>query len=197
MTKGQQKPTLYRPATYHIKVPGVLDASWEDWVDGIMTTEGESEATLVTTLITTVDQAALQGLLRRLYGRRGFFQYQMAVPTSAAAAILECVRQINKTDQRPYLAILKAFGSRRSPGLLSFPIEGLTFALDFANRGESTLRLLERFDNVVHEAKGRVYFAKDGHMSAQMIHSTYPRIKEFARYVDTLFCSDFWRRATS
>jgi FAD/FMN-containing dehydrogenase len=133
----------------------------------------------------------------RLYGRRGFFQYQMAVPTSAAAAIPECVRQINKTDQRPCLAVLKAFGSRRSPGLLSFPIEGLTFALDFPNRGASTLRLLQRLDNVVREAKGRVYLAKDSHMSAQMIHSTYPRIEEFAGYVDTLFCSDFWRRATS
>ena len=133
----------------------------------------------------------------RLYGPRGFFQYQMAVPTSASAAIPECVRQVNKTDQRPYLAVLKAFGSRRSPGLLSFPIEGLTFALDFPNRGASTLRLLERLDTVVREAKGRVYLAKDSHMSAQMIHSTYSRIEEFAGYIDSLFCSDLWRRATS
>jgi FAD/FMN-containing dehydrogenase len=132
----------------------------------------------------------------RLYGRRGFFQYQLAVPASAAAAIPECVLQIDKTDdQRPYLAVLKAFGSRRSPGLLSFPIEGLTFALDFPNKGASTLRLLEKLDAVVREAKGRVYLAKDGRMSAQMIRSTYPRIEEFAAYADSTFCSDLWRRA--
>ena len=133
----------------------------------------------------------------RLYGRRGFFQYQMAVPTSAATAILECVRQVNKTDQGPHLAVLKAFGSRRSPGLLSFPIEGLTFALDFPNKGTSTLRLLDKLDAVVCEAKGRVYLAKDGRMSAQMIRSTYPRIDEFSGYVDSSLCSDLWRRATS
>jgi FAD/FMN-containing dehydrogenase len=133
----------------------------------------------------------------RLYGRRGFFQYQMAVPTSAATAILECVRQVNETDQRPHLAVLKAFGSRRSPGLLSFPIEGLTFALDFPNKGTSTLRLLDKLDAVVREAKGRVYLAKDGRMSAQMIRSTYPRIEEFSGYVDSSLCSDLWRRVTS
>jgi L-gulonolactone oxidase len=131
----------------------------------------------------------------RLYGRRGFFQYQLVVPSSAAAAIPECMRQINKTDQRPHLAVLKAFGPRRSPGLLSFPVAGLTFALDFPNKGVSTLQLLERLDAVVREAKGRIYLAKDGRMSSQMIHSTYPRIEEFVAYTDPVFCSDLWRRA--
>ena len=131
----------------------------------------------------------------RLYGRRGFFQYQLVVPSSATAAILECARQISKTDQRPSLAVLKAFGSRRSSGLLSFPMEGLTFALDFPNKGLSTLRLLERLDAVTREAKGRVYLAKDSRMSAQMIHSIYPRMEEFAAHVDPAFCSDLWKRA--
>jgi len=80
---------------------------------------------------------------------------------------------------------------------LSFPIEGLTFALDFPNKGTSTLRLLDKLDAVVCEAKGRVYLAKDGRMSAQMIRSTYPRIDEFSGYVDSSLCSDLWRRATS
>jgi FAD/FMN-containing dehydrogenase len=133
----------------------------------------------------------------RLYGRRGFFQYQLVVPTLATAAIPECVRQISKTDQRPSLAVLKAFGSRRSPGLLSFPVEGLTFALDFPNKGRPTLRLLERLDAVVREAKGRVYLAKDGHMSTQTIHALYPRMGEFAAHVDSAFCSDLWKRATA
>ena len=68
MNKDKCKLTLHQPETYHIKVPGVLDESWADWVDGMtVTTEGGSDAQPVTTLISTVDQAALQGLLRRLY----------------------------------------------------------------------------------------------------------------------------------
>ena len=133
----------------------------------------------------------------RLYGRRGFFQYQFVVPISATAAIPECIRQISNMDQQPSLGVLKAFGSHRSLGLLSFPIEGLTFALDFPNKGLSTLRLLERLDAVVREAKGRIYLAKDGRMSAQMIHANYPRMEEFAAHVDRAFCSDLWKRATA
>jgi hypothetical protein len=66
--KVKQKLTLDRPATYEIKVPGHLDASWSDWADRItITVESEGEGPPVTTLTGTVDQAALQGLLRRLY----------------------------------------------------------------------------------------------------------------------------------
>jgi hypothetical protein len=60
--------TLDRPATYQIKVPGHLDESWSDWVGGMtIVVEAEGDGPPVTTLTGTVDQAALQGLLRRLY----------------------------------------------------------------------------------------------------------------------------------
>jgi hypothetical protein len=61
-------PTLDRPAVYEIKVPGELDESWSDWVGGMMiTVESEGDEPPVTTLTGSLDQAALQGLLRRLY----------------------------------------------------------------------------------------------------------------------------------
>jgi hypothetical protein len=68
MKEDKLRLTLDRPATYQIKVPGELDESWSDWA-GVMTiTVGsEGEGPPVTTLTGTVDQAALQGLLRRLY----------------------------------------------------------------------------------------------------------------------------------
>ena len=68
MNKVRQRPTLDRPATYQIQVPGELDESWSDWV-GEMTirVESEGEGPPVTTLTGSLDQAALQGLLRRLY----------------------------------------------------------------------------------------------------------------------------------
>ena len=68
MKKLRQKLTLDRPATYQIQVPGELDESWSDWAGGMtITVEIEGEGPPVTTLTGTVDQAALQGLLRRLY----------------------------------------------------------------------------------------------------------------------------------
>ena len=64
----KQKPTLDRPATYQVQVPGELDESWSDWVAGMtIAVESEGEGPPVTTLTGTMDQAALHGVLRRLY----------------------------------------------------------------------------------------------------------------------------------
>ena len=66
--KAKQKLTLDRPATYQIKVPGHLDESWSKWAEGTrVTVESDSDGLTVTTLSGTFDQAALHGLLRRLY----------------------------------------------------------------------------------------------------------------------------------
>ena len=68
MEKPKRKLTLDRPVTYRIRVPGHLDESWSDWVEGMTIAAGsEADGSPVTTLTGTVDQAALHGLLRRLY----------------------------------------------------------------------------------------------------------------------------------
>jgi hypothetical protein len=68
MKKREQKLSLDRPATYQIRVPGELDESWSDWAGGMtITVESEDDGPPVTALTGTIDQAALQGLLRRLY----------------------------------------------------------------------------------------------------------------------------------
>jgi hypothetical protein len=68
MAKAEKKLTLYRPVTYQIKVPGYLDESWSDWAGGMaITFESADDGPPVTTLTGALDQAALQGLLRRLY----------------------------------------------------------------------------------------------------------------------------------
>ena len=68
MKEVKHKLTLDRPATYQIQVPGELDARWSDWAGGMtIAVESEGGCPPVTTLTGTVDQAALQGLLRRLY----------------------------------------------------------------------------------------------------------------------------------
>ena len=68
MKKSKRELTLYKPATYQIKVPGEIGESWSDWAEGMtIAVESEGDGPPVTILTGTLDQAALQGLLRRLY----------------------------------------------------------------------------------------------------------------------------------
>lgn len=133
----------------------------------------------------------------RLYGPRGFYQYQCVVPPGQARdAVGELLARIAASGQGSMLAVLKSFGTRTSPGLMSFPRPGVTLALDFPNLGERTLRLLKRLDDVTREAGGAVYPAKDARMSAEDFQAYFPRWREFSTWVDPRFSSSFWRRVT-
>ncbi|MCH7644406.1 MAG: FAD-binding oxidoreductase [Myxococcales bacterium] len=133
----------------------------------------------------------------RIYGKRGFYQYQFLVPNDAEGGFQEILRRISASRQGSFLAILKRLGRIASPGLMSFPREGLTLALDFPNRGQTTLDLLEELDDVVRAAGGCVYPAKDARMSAASFQSYYPQWKEFSHTLDPRFSSSFWRRVTA
>jgi FAD/FMN-containing dehydrogenase len=133
----------------------------------------------------------------RLYGPRGFYQYQCVVPGTvgrdATAALLETIAA---SGLGSFLAVLKLFGSPSSPGMLSFPRHGITLALDFPNRGEPLERLFRKLDEIVQEADGRLYPAKDGRMPGSLFRRGYPRWAEFAKYIDPRTSSSFWRRVT-
>jgi len=133
----------------------------------------------------------------RIYGKRGFYQYQFVVPSEALDAFREILLRISSSRQGSFLVILKKFGTATSPGLMSFPREGLTLALDFPNRGQTTLDLLDELDRLVQQAGGCVYPAKDARMSAASFQLYYPQWKEFARTIDPRFSSSFWRRVTA
>lgn len=131
----------------------------------------------------------------RLYGRRGFLQYQCVLPPEAMRdAAAELFRRIGRSGQGSFLAVFKTFGSRRSPGWLSFPRPGATLALDFPHRGDATLALLDDLDAVVAEAGGALYPAKDARMSPAMFAAGQPALERFAERVDPAFSSTFWRR---
>ena len=131
----------------------------------------------------------------RIYGSRGFYQYQCVLPVEGGyAAMRELLQLINASGEASFLAVLKEFGSRLSPGLLSFPRPGLTLALDFPNRGEKTLSLLGQFDSVVRAVGGALYPAKDARMPADLFASGYPALESFREQVDPAFSSAFWRR---
>ena len=131
----------------------------------------------------------------RMYGKRGFYQYQSVVPADAARdATREMLVAIAASGAGSFLAVLKTFGDIPSPGMLSFPRAGVTLALDFANRGAATLALMGRLDAIVLEAGGRLYPAKDGRIPAAVFRAGYPNWDEFARHVDPGFSSHFWRQ---
>ncbi len=133
----------------------------------------------------------------RIYGRRGFFQYQFVVPFSSdAAPIREIFGRIARSGQGSFLAVLKTLGNLKSPGLMSFPKPGITLALDFPNRGARTRELFDQLDPVVLAAGGRFYPAKDAHMSAESYCKSYPLWRTFSEFIDPAFSSSFWRRVT-
>ncbi len=138
----------------------------------------------------------LDGVLHwnRLYGRRGFFQYQFVLPMAAMAALDDILRSIATSGQGSFLAVLKTFGSMPSPGMLSFPMPGVTLALDFPNRGAPTLTLFDRLDAIVSASGGRLYAAKDARMDGDFFRRSYPRLNEFVPFIDPKFSSNFARR---
>jgi FAD/FMN-containing dehydrogenase len=139
----------------------------------------------------------LDGLLEwnRLYGPRGFYQYQCVVPLSAGrAATTHLLDAISQSGMGSFLAVLKLCGLPASPGMLSFPCPGMTLALDFANRGKPLQRLFARLDAIVCRAGGRLYPAKDGRMPGTLFRRGYPNWEAFSRFIDPRFSSSFWRR---
>ncbi|MBY6218096.1 FAD-dependent oxidoreductase [Qipengyuania aquimaris] len=135
------------------------------------------------------------GSWNKLYGPKGFYQYQCVTPKEAGITpVRRMLGEIAAARQGSFLAVLKTFGSKVSPGLLSFPREGVTLALDFPNKGKRTLDLFERLDRIVAEVGGRLYPAKDARMPPALFRAGYPRIDEFLAYRDEGIDSDFARR---
>lgn len=131
----------------------------------------------------------------RLYGPRGLFQHQSAIPDAAARkAIPALLAAARDAGQGSFLTVLKRFGDTKSPGLLSFPRPGYTLTLDFPNRGTATLQLLERLDTITVDAGGAVNPYKDARMSATTFAASFPDWRRLERLRDPAFCSDFWRR---
>lgn len=131
----------------------------------------------------------------RIYGPRGFYQYQSVVPRAVGRDALQAMlTQIARSGQGSFLAVLKTFGQRQSLGMLSFAQPGVTLALDFPNKNAQTLALFARLDAIVREAGGRIYMAKDARMPRDLFESGYPRHTEFLTFRDPGISSALSRR---
>ena len=139
----------------------------------------------------------LDALLKwnRIYGPRGFQQYQALIPEAQArAGIGELLKAIADSGTGSFLAVLKRCGRVRSPGLLSFPQPGTTLALDFPQNQRLSWALFPRLDAIVREAGGRLYPAKDAHWGGEDFRRCYPEWKQVEAVRDPALLSRFWKR---
>ena len=131
----------------------------------------------------------------RMYGRKGFYQYQCLLPPHTERdAIHALVQSIVRSGRGSFLAVLKTFGQKVSPGMLSFARPGTTLALDFPNQWDRTEQLFKQLDKIVLEAGGCIYMAKDARMPVELFRSGYPDWEHFLNYRDPGLSSALSRR---
>ncbi|MBI2529125.1 MAG: FAD-binding oxidoreductase [Candidatus Rokubacteria bacterium] len=115
----------------------------------------------------------------RMYGRRGFLQYQCVVPRAAGpGALSRLLERLAAAGAASFLAVIKDCGPA-GEAYLSFPLEGMTLALDLPYRGPATEALVHDLNAAVIEAGGRIYLAKDAVTRAADFEKMMPRLKEW------------------
>lgn len=117
------------------------------------------------------------GNWNRIYGKRGFVQYQCVWPlTESRAGLVELLEAISQSGRASFLTVLKKFGQQE--GMMSFPMPGYTLALDFPVT-DGLLEFLNRLDEMVLQRGGRVYLAKDARMRRDTFRSMYPKFSQW------------------
>jgi hypothetical protein len=119
------------------------------------------------------------------------------VPAENIDALKAGITLVSASNHGCFLAVLKAFGDIRSPGLLSFPRPGITLTLDLPVRGDSTHRLLQTLDELILANGGALYPAKDARMSSNLFEASFPYWRKIVPFIEPKFSSSFWRRVTN
>jgi len=133
----------------------------------------------------------------KIYGHKGLLQFQCVLPdTDGSGGITHLLRTIAASGLASFLAVIKVFGDRKSPGMLSFPRPGITLALDFPV-SEKSFGLLNRLGALTLDYGGSMYPAKDALMTPEQFQAFYPDWRQFARFIDPAFTSAFWQRVTA
>lgn len=128
----------------------------------------------------------------RLYGPRGFLQYQLAVPSASERVVEHVIERLRRARVPCYLAVLKDFGPANGAPL-SFPLKGWTLALDIPRATPLLDPLLDGFDVAVADAGGRVYLSKDARLRPEALEAMYPRLEEWREIRDQADPLRLWR----
>jgi len=131
------------------------------------------------------------GKWNRLYGRRGFIQYQFVVPFGEDVVVRRVIERVVKVGTASFLAVLKRFGESDA-SLLGFPMPGWTLTLDVPASPRHLSGLVRDLDEMVLEAGGRIYLAKDAMATPSMIQACYPRIDEWRAIRDRVDPGRVW-----
>lgn len=122
----------------------------------------------------------------RLYGKKGFYQYQFVLPKDQAKEGMETIIQRIQTSRfTPYLTVLKQHGMIHSPGIMSFPVDGYSLAIDFKNTN-GILTFFAELDQLVIAFKGRVYLAKDARLNVEAFNKMYPKSDDFRAAIENI-----------
>jgi FAD/FMN-containing dehydrogenase len=114
----------------------------------------------------------------RMYGRRGFVQYQLVFPVETSReGLTEVLERVSASGRGSFLGVLKRFGDANA-GVLSFPFPGYTLALDLPV-GDGLIPFLRDLDALVLRHGGRIYPAKDAVTTPESFAAMYPRVEEF------------------
>jgi decaprenylphospho-beta-D-ribofuranose 2-oxidase len=115
----------------------------------------------------------------RLYGKKGFIQYQCVIPTKFSHSVIKDILETLHKHKHPiYLAVLKRFG-QENLAPLSFPLSGFTLSLDIPICSEKLFTCLDILDEIVIRAGGRIYLAKDARLKPKAFRDMYKRYPEW------------------
>ncbi len=126
----------------------------------------------------------------KIYGKNGFVQYQFIVPKKdSLKAIKEVLKKVTYSKEASFLSVLKLF-KKGNKGLLSFPDEGYTLAMDF-QANEKTFRLLKELDKIIIKYSGRIYLSKDSRLSKESFSSMNYNSEELRNILDKYNIKNF------
>ncbi len=180
------------PLTHHVKSVRNLPFDFPGWLlnplsinlfnQAYFWNEGRKTDAFLTSYESYFYPLDAIGQWNRMYGKRGFLQYQCVLPeTQALSGMTRLLQAISASRNASFLAVLKRLGES-SLGMLSFPMPGFTLALDLPLHDQQALfTLLDRLDQITLEHGGRVYLAKDAHLSAENFRLMYPRYADWLK----------------
>jgi FAD/FMN-containing dehydrogenase len=120
----------------------------------------------------------------RIYGNRGFIQYQFVIPKDRGKEGMHAIlSRLNKRGLGSFLAVLKLFGAQDGP--VSFPLEGYTLALDMPITS-GLFKFLDELDLMVKDYGGRIYLTKDARMKPEIFHATYSNAAKFMSFLSSI-----------